>query len=193
MPISISKNWNSDENYWVLNPIMKTIKKFSVLYEGDKTKNKDKSSRLMWAIALLMDPNDANPWRNISEDEKKELIAEDYLRDKKFNWDDPSIKELVDTYENFCLSLAEKELYRYNQKLTQRGDFIAKTTYTMDFYDEDSGKVIKGTADQLDKMMLNTGKIFAEMEMIHEKLVKELDLGEGRGGQTESASESKKI
>src|SRR6218665_3022189 len=188
MATSISKNWNTDENYWILNPIMKTIKVFSDFYNNDKTKNKEKSSKLMWAVALLMDPNDTNPWRNLSEEEKKGLIAEDYIGSKTFNWEDPDIKSLMDTYENFCLTLAEKELYRYNQKITQRGDFIAKTTYTMDWFDEDSGKVVKGTADQLDKMMLNTGKIFAEMEMIQDKLVKEASGGIGRGGQTESAS-----
>ncbi len=61
---SISRNWNTDENYWSLHPQMKTIKAFRELYERDKKKSKRDSSTMMWAIALLVDPHEQNPWRN---------------------------------------------------------------------------------------------------------------------------------
>ena len=59
----------------------------------------------------------------------------------------------------------------------------------MDSYD-DRGKIEKGTADQLDKMMLNSSKIFAEIENIKEKLAKEELDGQLKGGASESAAES---
>jgi len=62
---AISKNWNTDENYWQMNPIIKTISQFNKLYTSDKSKNKQKSSKIMWAIALFLDPNDSNVWRNV--------------------------------------------------------------------------------------------------------------------------------
>ena len=34
---AITKNWNTDENYWQINPIMKTISQFNKLYTSDKS------------------------------------------------------------------------------------------------------------------------------------------------------------
>lgn len=192
MAVSISKVWNTDENYWLMNPIMKTIKVFREFFEQDKSKNKDKSSKIMWAIALYKDPNDYNPWRNTSDIDKKILIAEDYLLDKKFNWEDHFIESLIDAYENFCLTIGEKELVRYELKLSDRGNFLHKTHYSLDEYDEETGKVNKGTADQLDKMMVNTVKIYEQYDLIKGMLTKEQS-GQTRGGSKESAAETGKI
>lgn len=189
MPTPITKIWNTDENYWALNPIMKTIKVFREFYEQDKSKGKEKSSKIMWAIALYKDPNEANPWRNTSEADKKLLISEDFLRDKKFEWEDSVISSLISIYEEFCLTIAEKELVRYEKKLSQRGDFINETDYSLDEYDEDTGKVVKGTADQLDKMMVNTVKIYEQYDVIKAMISKEAGTYV-KGGSKESAGES---
>jgi hypothetical protein len=187
--ISIAKAWVPQENYWTLHPMAQTFGAFKKFYSKDKSKKKEESSKIMWAIATLVDPHEDNLLRNQSEQERKTLIAVDYLEDPDFNWDHPEILELREFYFNNCLTIAEKELLRYEEKLVQRGDFIAKTTYTMDDYDERTGKVIKGTADQLDKMMLNSGKIFDQIEGIKEKLLKEELDGQLKGGATESAAE----
>lgn len=190
--VSMVKVWNTNENYWVLNPMMLTIKAFKDLYDSDKSKGKADSSKLMWAIVLLIDPNEANPWRTTSYSDRGKLIKEDYLRMPKFNWDIPEIVSLIDVYKDKCLTIAEKELLKYEKKLTQRGDFIDKTDYSLDYYEEDEkGKVKlkRGTADQLDKMMLNTSKIYEELSEIKANLLKEATEGTLRGGAEESASE----
>jgi hypothetical protein len=183
------KTWLPQESFWILHPMAQEFGPFKVLYTKDKSKNKKESSTIMWAIAMLVDPHEDNLIRNQSLKEKKALIAEDYLNDKKFNWDHPEIKGLREFYFDNCLTIAEKELVRYEEKLVQRGDFISDQSYTMDFYD-DRGKIVKGTADQLDKMMLNSSKIFAEIENIKDKLTREDVEGQLKGGATESASEA---
>lgn len=188
MATSIAVNWNTDINFWDLNPSVKIIKEFGELYASDKSKKKEKSSQLMWALALLLDPNEKNPYKNISYDDKKFIIATDFLKDKKFNWEDRDIITLIDVYLNYCLTVAEKELVRFEEKLAQRGDFLAKTRYTLDSYD-DRGKIEKGTADQLDKMMINTGKLYDQLEEIKNKIKAEQAKGSLRGGEAESASE----
>lgn len=190
MATPITKLWNTDENYWTLNPIMKTIKAFKDFHDSDKSKGKEKSSKIMWAIALYVDPNDHNPWRNTSDNDKKVLIAEDFLGDKKFNWNSEGIVELVETYENHCLTKGEKELVRFERKLEQRGDFIDATPYSLDSYDEETSRIVKGTADQLDKMVLGTIKIYEQYELIKAMIGKE-DASHVKGGAKESASESK--
>jgi len=186
---TLSKVWNTNENYWILNPMMVGMPIFSNLYKKDKSKDKTDSSSLMWAIACFVDPNKGNTYRNVSIEDKKALINEAILHDSKFNWEHPEILEFIDTYTDLCLTIAEKQLIRFEKKLIQRGDFIDKTDYSLDSYDE-SNRTIKGTADQLDKMMVATGKIYDQLEDIKAKITKESAEGTLRGGATESASES---
>jgi len=188
MPQSIAINWNTDENFWELHPVLKTIKEFQSIYKSDKTKAKNGSSTLMWAIALAIDPNKSNPYRNLNIEEKKEIIKEDFLKDKDFNWEHKSILTLIETYEKYCLSVPEKELIRFEEKLYQRGKFLDESDYSFDTYD-DNGKVLKGTADQLDKMMINTGKLYEHLAKIKDSIAEEEAKGSLRGGEVESASE----
>jgi|TARA_B110000967_G_C18886207_1_gene564126 hypothetical protein len=187
--ISISKQWNTDENYWILHPQMKTIKAFKALYTRDKKKDKSVSSTMMWAVALLVDPHEQNPWRNTNPLDRKDLIAEDYLGDIKFPWEDADIELLISTYKEFSLSVGERALIELEDKIADRGRFIAGTSYSMDEYNEESGKITKGTADQLDKMMINSIKIFEQVDKIKELIGKESLEGQGRGGAVESAGE----
>jgi len=186
---SMVKVWTPRENFWEIHPMLKDMRPFKFFYDKDKSKGKKESSKIMWAIAMSIDPHTDNAYKNMAPETKKNLISEDYLNDKKFNWDHPEIVKLSEAYTDHCLTIAEKELIGYEEKLAQRGAFIKKVDYTMDSYD-DRGKIEKGTADQLDKMMLNSSKIFAEIENIREKLAKEEMDGQLKGGATESAAES---
>lgn len=186
---SLSRNWNTDENYWSLHPQMKTIKVFRDLFERDKKKSKGESSTMMWAIALLVDPHEQNPWRNTNPLDRAKLIAEDYIGDENFPWGDKDIVNLIEVYKNHCLTAGERALIEMEEKLTDRARFISDTSYSMDYYDEESGKVKKGTADQLDKMMVNSLKIYEQLEKIKEMMDKESIEGHGKGGAVESASE----
>ncbi len=189
---TISKAWIPSEDYWSLHPMMKEFNPCKSLYSKDKSSGKKESSKIMWAVAMLIDPNEENSIRNQSNSDKKKLIAIDYLDNPKFNWESKDVKELIDFYTKNCLTLAEKELIRYLEKLEQRGDFISSQTYTMDSY-SDKGGLVKGTATQLDKMMIDSGKIFSEIEAIQEKLNKESISGHLKGGAAESASEAGEI
>jgi len=177
---------DTDLNFWEANPNFKSIKEFKLFRDSDKSKGKDHSSRIMWAIALLCDKNIENTWRNTPEEEAKPLLAEDLIGIKDFNWD--SISDLVYIYETRVLSLPEKDLRNFEKKLHERQQFIDNTKYTLDSFD-DNGKPVKGTAGQLDKMLADTNKIYAqlqELKAIYEKAEEE---GHVRGGREESASE----
>ena len=89
--------------------------------------------------------------------------------------------------------IGERELVELENKVTDRARFIKGTKYSLDFFDEETGKPKKGTADQLDKMLLNTSKIYDQFEVIRSKISKETSKGHLRGGATESASETGEI
>jgi hypothetical protein len=189
---SITKNWNTDLNYWDLHPINKTIKEFRDFYLADKSKDKKDSSKIMWAIAMLNDIHEDNPWRNVRLEEKLIIIKDDFINDNKFSWEDPKIVLLNDTYFKFCLSLMEQELYTYEEKLQQRSKFIKDTDYSLDYYEEDAkGKLSlkRGTADQLDKMVLNSSKLFEQILGIKDTIARQNSESKLRGGASESASE----
>ena len=44
-----------ERNFWETHPDFKAAGPIGNLYKGDKTKKKDKTSRLMWTIALIWD------------------------------------------------------------------------------------------------------------------------------------------
>lgn len=174
---TVIENFNTSMNFWTSNPNMLVVAKFKDLYDKDKSKNREDSSRLMWAISLYCDLNDKNPWRNMPDREKKMLIKEDYLRDKKFDWEDKLIKDLIHVYTELVLSVPEKALRNFNLKLIERQTFIDNTKYDME------------NADQLDKMMLNTSKIYSQYEEILHMFKEEKNSGKTKGGIKESASE----
>lgn len=189
---TISPNWNTDLDYWSLHPGMKTFLVFDSLYREDKSKDKTESSKLMWAIALLVDPHEKNPWKNVNPLDKKMLISIDFLKDEKFNWDSEDIINLIEAYKDKCLTVAEKALVELQSKLAERAKFIKETTYTLDWYEEtEKGgvKLMRGTAPQLDKMMTETKKIYDHLDLIKKQIETENISGSIKGGAIESASE----
>ena len=72
MPKSIINNFNIDSSFWELNP--QTIIIFNEFYEKDNSKNKIDSSKVMWAVALLVDPNDNNSFRFVEYKQKMKDI-----------------------------------------------------------------------------------------------------------------------
>lgn len=187
---SITRTFNTDENFWETNPAFLTISKFEHFYDLDKSKGKKKSSQIMWAIAFLLDPHQDNVWRNLNEHDKKMLIVDDYLKNSKFKWSE--YQDIIDEYYNRVLTLAEKDFYELQEKMHERKEFIKNTPYSLDALEEVDGKmrVIRGTAAQLDKMVVDTAKLYEQLEVVKQKLEKEAAQdGETKGGMQESATE----
>ena len=84
---SLVKAWNPTENYWSLHPMMTTLAAFKEYHAQDKTKGKVESSRVMWAIAMLLDPHADNALRSIERADRIRIISEDFLEAPDFDWD----------------------------------------------------------------------------------------------------------
>ncbi len=189
---SILRNFETNENFWVTNPAFLTVKLFKEFHSKDKSKDKSKSSRIMWAIAFYLDPHEHNVWRNLSNEDRKMLIADDYLKQKKFNWED--YQDIISEYYKRVLTRPEKDYYELVEKMTERKDFIKNTPYTLESYEEDpeTGKfrTVKGTAKDLDSMVTNTIKLYEQLDAVKAKVERAKQLkGETKGGMEESATE----
>jgi len=185
---TITRTFETEENFWEVNPSFLTIKLFREFNKSDKSKKKAKSSQIMWAIAFLIDPHTDNPWKNLADEDKRALIKTDYL---DIEWDE--YEDLIAEYYNRCLTAAERNLYDMVEKMNERSKFIKGTEYTLDHMEEmDNGrfKTVKGTALQLDKMVVDSKKIYEQLEQIQQMVNKEnTDGGKTKGGMQESAAE----
>ena len=177
---------DTELNFWEANPNFKSIKLFRQFMLKDKSKKKDYSSRVMWAIALCYDKNIENTWKNMAIEEKKALLASDIIEKEDFNWDD--IAHLEFCYQDRVMSLPEKDLLLFEEKLHKRQKFMDNTEYSWDSLDE-QGKKILGTAKQLDDMMANTKKLYDQLKQLQSEFIQSEEEGHVRGGRTESASE----
>lgn len=179
------ENYNETNNFWEFNPQYKVI--FKDLYNKDKSKNKEKSSTLMWGLLLCIHPK--SDFYNLPD--KEELIARDILKEPKFDWNKQS--DLIKKLQDVSLSQAEKSLVVWDETLKKRDKFIHSQEFTLDQYieDPDSGRqrLLKGTADQLDKMLANTVKLYDEYTKILKQLTEE-EQKKGKGNKPLSLSDS---
>lgn len=158
MPKSIINSFNSTANFWKNNPQL--IIMFKQFYDKDTTTDKERSSKIMWAIALLVDPNDNNSFRNMKYDDKLEIIKQNYLNEKNFSW--VKYADIIEEYKANVLTKSELALHVMERKLEERIKLINDTPLTLD------------NAELLDKIQLNMTKIKKEIKDF-ERLIKDED------------------
>lgn len=171
------------DNFWEYNPQYVYI--FNDFYNSDKSKNKEKSSKIMWAIYFRIHPK--SDFYNLSD--KDNIIKTKWLKDPTFNWD--TYNNIIDLFKETSTTQAEKSLIEWDIMLKKRDNFMHGQDFTLDDYN-DAGKLVKGTADQLDKMLANTSKLYAEYFKIQKELSEE-EIVRGRGNKPLSMSDSNEI
>lgn len=191
----IPKPFTGNESFWEINAQYAFI--FDEFYKKDRTKNKHKSSKVMWAITLRCHPG--SDFYNLSG--KDELIVDKFVKDKDFKFED--YDDIQELFMDSVLTPAEKSLYNFYNTLKKRDIFIHAQEYSLDYYKKDSegnniqtrgGGFIteKGTADQLDKMLANTSKLYDEYFKIKKQLLDE-EVKRGKGDKPMSLSDSSQI
>lgn len=166
--MSLLENFDITVNFWNLNPQMKYVGEFDKFYKKDRSKDKQNSSQIMWAIALYLDKSKANNFRNLPEEERKLQLTKYFLKDETFDWDNEIVKPLINTYHSMVLTQAERSLISWEKKLKERDEFIDKTTYDSTSY------------DMLDKMMSATYKMYQQYDAIRAQLELEQDTDDNK-------------
>lgn len=166
-------NFDINANFWKVTPQAKIA--FESLYKDDKSKDKSDSSSIMWAIALYIDNSKSNMYRNLSMEDRKNLIAEDYLKNTKFDWN--KYKTEIELYKKLNLTKNQRNLLEIEDKLDQRNKVLNDEDYTID------------NALDLDKIIINTKSVFEVHRLLKDAVDKEEADSTTRGGRVESASE----
>jgi len=181
--MKITEPFKGDENFWELNPQFKIILKD--FYDKDKSVNKTKSSKIMWAFYFRDHPKSDFYYLN----DKDITIARDWLKNPRFNWETD-----IDVEKRFMdsiLTQGEKSFVAWNETMKKRDLFMHDQDFSLDAFDE-NGKLVKGTADQLDKMLANTSKLYQEYFKIKKELEQE-EIKRGKGNKPKSLSDSGEI
>lgn len=143
-----------ENNFWELNPELVLIDELGKLHFKDKSKKKEDSSRIMWAIYFAFNPES----KFINLPNKLEILAKDYLKNPKFNWDE--VKPQIEIYKNLVLSDAERALINWGEIMSLRDSSI-KDLYTKALQEGDIDELVK-----IDKMLANTPKMFEDYKKI---------------------------
>jgi hypothetical protein len=135
----------------------------------------------MWFTAHYID--EGSLLKNVPN--KEEMIGLNVLS-KAAYYDDnqTAIEALTVKWKQASWTTARYMMEDWENRLIKRDTFLNGQEYSFDYIDD--GKVIKGTATDLDRMSANTPKLWSDYFKIMEDLTRENLDGESLGGAEDS-------
>jgi hypothetical protein len=161
-----------DNNFWKDNSDLLLVEEFGQLYQKDKSKNKEESSKIMKAIYYVLHPESVY----YNSPTKYEIISKSFLKDPKFNWD--SIQSIVLAFKEFVLSDVQKALINWGEIMVMRDTTLKKLykdALAVSVHDVDT-KTLK----DLDSMLTATPKMFEDYKKIKKEYEEELVKKKGK-------------
>lgn len=157
-----------DHNYWEVNSEILILQEFTNFYSQDKSKNKEESSRILWAIHYAFHPES----KFFNYPNKLEVLAKDFIKDPKFKWQ--KISNLTESFKNLVLSDVERALVNWNEIMIMRDNSL-KELYKLAIEQSDTDELVK-----LDKMLSNTPKMFEDYKKIKKDYEEEKTTKKGK-------------
>lgn len=172
---------NSDKinhllNFWTLNPQFQIYSPFSKLYKSDP--DKEYTSNLMWFIVFMQHPDeDINMFFRIPTDERQLMLERELI---KPDWSD-EFTECYDSFPFHCLTAVQRALKEEVDVLVKRAKLIKETDLTLDTTDE-NGKLVKGTAAQINTLQKDAPKVYQQYEQLYNQFIAEKQMVKAKGG-----------
>lgn len=164
--------FDTDKNFWIEHPDMKVISPFKQIFEDDKSKKKEDSSKMMWFIVLCYD-RDSKIFK-LPENTKHSIAGEDYCGDIKYYSKNNVLLDMcVPRYLELQHTPMQRLMASWDKKLIQRAAWIDGMDYDEDF-------------ERLDKAMVETKKVYDAYKVIIADMEKEEASGQAKGGATPS-------
>jgi hypothetical protein len=171
-------------NFWLVCPEFRSVGIFDDFYEIDKTKNHVNSSNIMWAIAFCL--RRESPMYNLPN--KWYLAAKDIVLNENLDWE--SYKSIISAFKESYMTQAERSLLTWEELMSKRDKYLKQQEYYFDHIED--GKLIRGTAEQLDRAFSVTPKMYNDFYKI-KKTMDEDDIKRGRGNKIISESDANNI
>lgn len=173
-PYTILNNFDIESNFWEENPHFLLFNPFRTFHKNDKSRKKDRSSRVMWSIALLVHPK--SKFADSDYDRRKEIIVEDYLKFEDISFD-KKYSELIEVFKEEAMTRKQTVYVMWGDKLNERMKMLSETKYTME------------NTEDLDKAMARTSKIWDMYIIAGKDMESEESQSQVQGGEEESAEE----
>jgi len=148
-------------NFWKIYPELTIPEALNKYYTADKSKDKTKSSLVMWAIHMAEHPES----KFYNNPDKLSILAKSFLKDVNFKWN--SIKDIVSEYKATALSPAERALQNWDEIIILRDNAI-KDLYRDAIKEKDTDELVK-----IDKMLSLTPKMFDDYKKIKQSFEEE--------------------
>jgi len=156
--VNITKSMNGDDNFWELNPHVIYVAPFADLYTRDKTKDKIESSKHMWCVVWMVDPDEeVNKYYRLPKDQ---LIDTCKSYNKLFDPTDPDIEDCLNSYPYLCMSADELAYKQQKDQLIEISQFLSTQEITMD------------SVTELIKLKALLPKIYQDFEKIEKSFIK---------------------
>lgn len=166
--------WDTDKNFWEVNPYFKLLKKYNNFYSLDKSKNKSTSSIVMWSICLLMDSS--SMFKDMNLEDKKNMIILDFVKDRIKDFSFDNYTEYINEY-NIFKSATQKQMDEWIRLMNEKTEYMKSLNYNRE------------NAEHIEELLLSNTKLYNEYEKLKSKLESESDFGVVKGDQEESLSE----
>jgi len=196
--VNINTNFSIDspDNFWVQNPQMIYFEPYSELYNSDVSPNHSHSSRTMWVINFMQNPDESeNIFYRLGLKERKQMLTN--MLCPELDWEDAVFKKCFDSFPIHCMSSVKRNLKIASESLVKTTVLIGDTELTLDEshieIDERGKKYvvnIKGTAPQIMKLQKDFNVILERFDKLAEKYITEKSKIRVQGGGRISKGES---
>lgn len=180
---SLVNHFETSKGFWEEHPELKLAGAFKVLYDKDDTTKRARSSRIMWYVALCVDPKSKfSDLPDEGTDSKWSILGKDMMSKPNYHIENAvMLHPIIEFYNKMVETPALRALKSWKKKMEERQQLYDDTSYTLD------------NVELLDKMVGATPKLMAELDRIEEKLTKEKIQAGARGAAPASLSDSGEI
>ncbi len=159
-------------NYWEVNSELLIIPEFDKVYHKDKSKNKQDSSVVLWAVYYAYHPE--SKYYNLPN--KLEILEKNFIKQKDFNWDNYS--DLTEVYKSMVLSDSERALVEWGEIMTMRS--VAMKKLYKELLDQEIAEIDTKSLKEVDSMLASTPKMFEDYKKIRKDYEEEKTAKKGK-------------
>lgn len=161
-----------ENNYWEINSELLIIPEFDKVYHKDKSKNKQDSSVVLWAIYYAYHPE--SKYYNLPN--KLEILEKNFIKQKDFNWD--TYANLTEVYKSMVLSDSERALVEWGEIMTMRS--VAMKKLYKELLDQEIAEIDTKSLKEVDSMLASTPKMFEDYKKIRKDYEEEKTAKKGK-------------
>lgn len=176
--IKINKSFDFSKTFWDLNPSLIYMKPFSLLYNSDTTKNKEVSSKQMWFVFFMEDPDEEeNKFFRIPSQDREQMLKETML--ENIDVETSEVKLCREQYNVLCLDAIERTLKEQKEHLLRRSKSLTELPYNLN------------TMKDIDTAYSKNLKIYEDFKRIETLFNQSKKEQTARGGRQLTMSEKK--